>query len=66
MRRTFALFLGLCLLATVAAPGVAAASVETESFDCDPTGYVWRVVCTVLGLACILVEFLIGPGFCAL
>lgn len=66
MRRTFSLLVGLCLLATVAAPSVAAASVETESIDCNPTGYVGRVICTVLGLACILIEFLIGPGFCAL
>ena len=65
--RKLALFVGMCLLATLAAPGVAAATTaEAESIDCNPQGYVGRVVCTTLGLACILLEFLLGPGWCAL
>lgn len=64
--RKLALVLGLCLLATLAAPGAAAATTETEQVDCNAQGYVGRVVCTMVGLACILLEFLLGPGWCAL
>lgn len=66
MGRKLALLLGLCLLATLAAPGVAAATVATEDIDCNAQGYVGKVLCTTLGLACILLEFLLGPGWCAL
>ena len=64
MRRTLAILLALSLLAAVV-PTAAAAGADHENITCNPTGYVGRVLCTTIGLACILITFLFGPAICS-
>lgn len=65
MRRTLALLLGLSLLVTAVPTALAAGAHEGESISCNPTGYVGKVLCTTIGLACILITFLFGPAICS-
>ncbi len=65
MRRTLAILLGLSLLASVVLTAAAAGADHENNISCNPTGYVGRVVCTTVGLACILITFLFGPAICS-
>ena len=65
MRRTLALLLGLSLLASFVPTAAAADAQGDGNISCNPTGYVGKVLCTTIGLACILITFLFGPAICS-
>ena len=64
MRRTLALLTALSILALFATPMAAAAEAAPADIACNPTGFIGLVVCAVVGIACTLLVFLLGPNAC--